>query len=792
MHRLPAPQMIALAWLLCRAVPVLADDGLHTMRSAAPAAKWEEALVTGNGRLGAMVFGGTAEERIVFNHERLYEPLYADVQEPPKVAHALPEVRRRLLAGRPDEARRVFAEAAREAGFEELRWTDPYHPAMAMRISQDQAGEPDVYTRGVDFRTGEVTVFWRDELGVHERQTFVSRPDNVVVQRLRLHGGAPARLTVRLVNQDRRPEAERAESYHPPEVLSGADRLVYRCEYRNGGRGYVAVTRVVAVDGQAAESDDGVLFEGAELLLLTRIVSVERVEELRRKEGEAWRELAALPADYDRLLAPHAAEHGEAYGRVTLDLGGGELRGASSEALLAKQMQSERGIEPALLEKMFNMGRYSLLCSSGEWPPNLMGVFNGDWRPRWSGDFTLDANVNLQIAPASIAALPEAIDSYARLLEGLIDDWRVNAQSLYGCRGLLSGCRTDGRHNLHMHHELGKFPGFFWTAGAAWLVAPLVEHYEVTGDREFARERLLPLLKGVAQFYEDFLVEIDADGKRIFVPSYSPENQPSNTRNPVTINATMDIACAKEVLISLATLCRELGVEPETAARCDRLREQLPPYLVNREGALKEWAWPTLEDRYNHRHVSHLYPVWPGREINPEETPTLFEAARVAAQKRGRGNGSAHGLAHMALLGARLKDAELVGGNLRYMLRGGYVLPSLFTYHNPGAIYNADMLHSLPAVVIESLVASKPGEIELLPALPASLPKGELRGARCRCRTALDRLAWDTDAGFVEATVTSAVDQTLTLRVRRAADEATRELTLVAGEPVTVRAPLAD
>ncbi|QDT69143.1 hypothetical protein MalM25_20710 [Planctomycetes bacterium MalM25] len=792
MRKPSATPTIVLAWMLCAVVPIAAGDGLHVMRSEAPATKWEEALVTGNGRLGAMVFGGTAEERVVFNHERLYEPLYAEVMAPPKVAAVLPEVRRLLLAGNPDEARRVFAEAAREAGFDELRWTDPYHPAMAMRISEGEAGQPDVYTRGVDFRTGEVTVLWRDEAGVHERQTFVSRPHNVVVQRLKLHGGAAARLAVRLVNQDRRPEAEQAESYHPPEVHSQADRLIYRCKYRNGGRGYVAVTRVVPVGGEVRVASEGVHFEGDELLLLTRVVSVEKVEAMQQEEDRAWRELAELPADYERLLAPHAAEHGEAYDRVTLDLGGGELRGASSEALLAMQMQSERGVEPALLEKMFNMGRYSLLSSSGEWPPNLMGVFNGDWRPRWSGDFTLDANVNLQIAPASIAALPEATDSYARLLEGLVKDWRVNARNLYGCRGLLSGCRTDGRHNLHTHHELGKFPGFFWTAGAAWLVAPLVEHYEVTGDREFARERLLPLLKGIAQFYEDFLVERDADGKLIFVPSYSPENEPSNTRNPVTINATMDIACAKEVLTSLASLCRELGVEPETAARCDRLREQMPPYLVNRKGALKEWAWPTLEDRYNHRHVSHLYPVWPGREINPDETPTLFEAARVAAQKRGRGNGSAHGLAHMALLGARLKDAELVGGNLRYMLRGGYVLPSLFTYHNPDAIYNADMLHSLPAVVIESLVFSKPGEIELLPALPPSLPKGELRGARCRCRAALDRLAWDLDAGFVEADITSAVDQTITLRVRRAVDEPARKLDLVAGRTVTVRVRLAD
>jgi hypothetical protein len=189
--------------------------------------------------------------------------------------------------------------------------------------------------------------------------------------------------------------------------------------------------------------------------------------------------------------------------------------------------------------------------------------------------------------------------------------------------------------------------------------------------------------------------------------------------------------------------------------------------MINDDGALKEWTHPNLKDNYDHRHVSHLYPVWPGHEINPEDTPDFFEAAKVAAEKRGQGNGSAHGLAHMALIGARLKDADLVEGNLRFMLGSGFVLPSLCTFHNEGRIYNMDMLNSLPAVVLESLVYSKPGEIELFPALPDSMPAGMVTGIACRNQTVVESLSWNFDNRKITVGIRSKIDQTILVRIRK-------------------------
>jgi len=747
--------------------------GTGIVSSEQPATKWEEALVTGNGRMGVMVFGRPEDERVIFNHERLYEPLYDSPVAPPDVAHALPELRRQLLAGEYVKARSSFAKQARAAGFDQLLWTDPYHPACAMRILQPSKSECRDYRRQIDFSTGEIGVRWRSRDGAQSHKTFVSRAMDVIVQQIRAIGGSPTQGIIALVHQDRRTPEQQTLSYLPPTIETSDQQISFRLKYRKSQRGYFVVTRVVAKEGETNTFEsDSLSFKAEELLLLTRVVSVEDWADVDKRFHETVTSLATLPTDYEQLLAEHTRRQRELFPSVELDLGGGKLRSASNEALLAAQMADDKRIVPALLERMFDMGRYSLHSSSGEWPPNLMGIFNGDWRPRWSGDFTLDANVNLQIAAANIGNVPAAMEGYTHLVRGIADDWRVNAKNLFGCRGIVSGTRSDGRHNLHTHHTLGDkkpnaFPGFFWTAGAQWMILPMWERYQVTGDREYARYKLLPLMKDLIDFYEDFLVERDDSGKFIFVPSYSPENRPGNSPSPVVMNATMDIACAKEACTNLAQLCRDLEIEPDTIARCEKLCAQLPDYLINEDGALKEWAWPSLTDRYNHRHVSHLYPVWPGHEINPEETPELFQAAKVAAHKRGRGNGSAHGLAHMALIGTRLKDAQLVYGNLLFMLRGNYILPSLFTYHNPQRIYNADMLHSLPAVLLEMLVYSKPGEIELLPALDERLAAGSLRGAWCRGQIRVDELVWNFPTRQVTVTLTSQIDQVVKLRLRR-------------------------
>ena len=435
-----------------------------------------------------------------------------------------------------------------------------------------------------------------------------------------------------------------------------------------------------------------------------------------------------LGVDYDKLLMKHAAIHGEMFNRVQLDLYSGNELNRSSEDLIAAQNDNAKTINLGLLQNMFDMGRYALISSSGKNPPNLMGIWNGAWRPEWSGDFTTDANINLQIASAAIGDLPEAIDSYMTMLERIMGDWEINAEKLYGARGYLAGTRTSGRRNLHTHFNI-SFPGEYWLAGAEWLLMPCYDYYLVSGDEIFLKERLLPAMKKTVLFFDDFLSEKDTNGNYIFVPSYSPENSPSNIKLQGSINATMDIAAAKESIQNLIAVCEKLNIEKENIPKWKELLDKIPPYLINEDGALKEWAIDNLSDNYDHRHISHLYPLWPGFEINPEETPEMFEAARIAFSKKGRGNNSAHGLMHGALIASRLKEADKVYNNLLFMLTNNYLFSSLFTSHNPNLhIYNADALNSLPAVILEMLVYSCPGVIELLPACPEKLNKGKITG----------------------------------------------------------------
>ncbi|MEQ4722156.1 glycoside hydrolase family 95-like protein [Nonomuraea sp. B19D2] len=378
----------------------------------------------------------------------------------------------------------------------------------------------------------------------------------------------------------------------------------------------------------------------------------------------------------------------------------------------------------------------------------------GAWGAAWSGDFTTDANLNLQMSGVNIGALPELIDGYADLIRGQIDHWRTNAREIYGARGILAPSRTDGE-NGHLFHLNAKWPWTMWLAGADWLLYPLVEHAETTGEPV---PELADWLAECRLFWEDFLAGTDGS----VVPSFSPEVGPGG--GPFAcVNATMDVAAARHAL----------GDSP--AGR------RLPPYKIDERGALAEWI-ADVAPYEDHRHVSHLYPVWPLHEINPDDTPELATAAREALLLRGDENVSAHGSLHRALAAARLKDGELAWANVRKILDNGMFFDSLMSSHNPGReIYNADAAISLPGVFLELLVYSRPGIVELLPALPSALERGRVSGVRCRGRVTVEELTWGDG---IRARLTSPIDQTVTVIHR--ASGLRREVELPAGKSVEI------
>ena len=282
--------------------------------------------------------------------------------------------------------------------------------------------------------------------------------------------------------------------------------------------------------------------------------------------------------------------------------------------------------------------------------------------------------------------------------------------------------------------------------------------------------------KELALFYEDFLTVTDKDGNYIFVPSFSPENNPANTepcRAMMVINATMDIAVCREVLTNLIDACELLGTDADSVPKWKAMLAKMPPYLLEPDGTLKEWAWPTLEERYSHRHISHLYGAWPGDEIDPDRTPKLALAAMMADRRRVPERLAAHGRCHRALVGARLKDCYMVDTELRQLIEQGYVATTLRCSHDPWAFPMPDAQGGIPTIMMEMLLYSRPGVIEVLPALPETLVKGSINGMLARTFARINKLAWNMETRTVELTVTSFRKQDITLIARYGIEDIT-------------------
>ncbi|MFF5370683.1 glycoside hydrolase N-terminal domain-containing protein [Streptomyces sp. NPDC013187] len=715
---------------------------VHGTWEPQPAARWEDGFLSGNGRHGALVFGPPHAERVVVTHHTLVRPGGRDPR-PPQLAEDLPGLQDRLLAG-DTTAAEDFTDGR------PLQWVQPFHPAFQVRLAVPRDAGHD-YRRDVDFTTGVVSTTCAGRAS----RVFVSRADDVVVQ----HVAGPG-LTLDIDLDPRLPGAPARLGIGHGAVLTPEGALLsLRTRYPDSDRACTGVTQIVVTGGTTTLVPPGVHIEGARsVLLLTRV---------HRHTGELdviaeGRALRDLPADHDELLDRHAALHRTAYERVTLDL----AADPADRALPGSELL-ERPHSAALPERLFAAGRYHLLSASGLFPPRLTGLWTGDWNTAWSGAFTNDANLNLQTASSAAAALPEVTEAHAHLIQRLLPDWRDNARAVFGTRGVVAPAHTDGESG-HSYHYSREYPLHLWTAGADWLLKPLVDHDETHGTRD---PRTAAALAEVALFYEDFLTRTDENGHLVVVPSYSPENRPSNA-SWGTVNAAMDLSAARHALRTAA------AYHPGTpdAARWHALADRLPPHRINEDGALAEWAWPGLTDSYDHRHLSHLYGVWPLDEITPYDSPELAAAAHRALELRGAENDSAHGHLHHALIAARLRDAGRVAHALGQVLDGDFFHASLMSAHYPKRdVYNADAAHTLPAVLIEMLVQSTPDRLVLLPALPAAYPEGALRGVRTRFGAELD-LTWTRDGA------TAVIRPGRTHRVELRTSSGAASLHLVAGE----------
>ena len=404
------------------------DRGIFSLR---PAPRWEEGLLIGNGRMGGVVLGRPGHETIHLSHERVVIPNHV-AEPPPNLAHLLPETRRLIREGKRQEAAQmVWEESRRIAGWNGLVWTDPFVNACNLEIKLPGLAERDAYRRSIDYETGVARVQWVGGETRYEERAFLSRPDNIMVLELTAAGKKKLAGIVSL--------KAGAHPYHhrikDEQLLSEEGWLTYRCGYKLTDGGYEVIGRVES-DGTYANEGDSIRFSGARRVrVLLRIVPLDGSADSQFDKTKAALKSLGRKS-FAELLATHVAVHGELFRRVKLDLSSDVAeRTMPAEDLWKKTHKAEA--TPALLERVFDAGRYQVICSTGDWPPNLQGVWHGGGTSAWMGDFTLNGNVQSAIAHYLNGNLPELLLSFTSYLEERIPQFRANAKNLYNCRGIL-------------------------------------------------------------------------------------------------------------------------------------------------------------------------------------------------------------------------------------------------------------------------------------------------------------------------------------------------------------------
>lgn len=735
--------------------------------------EWPNGLLSGNGELGIIVFGDPLDETVILNHRRFniaatHERSFSAVSKTD-----LEKIRKACVEG---DFKRANDLADKTHG-----WQDGgegnRHPGYRMKIQIEKSGEVKDYFRECDYRTGVIEVGWEDDRGKWLRSVFVSRKDNVVVQRLTKPDRGKLDCSLGVGNEPGMHFPEGMEFWTELNKESLCFRAIYPEPEKTEEAGYEGLTRVVLKGDNAktaVESGSLKITDASEILLLTGIERYDRDCVKAWGKEQLWQKLSDLPTDYEQLLQSHIDLHRPIYDRVILNLDAKEEdRAKSNEALLSEQKESKLPVA-ALLERLFDAGRYHYLCSAGERAvPDLLGIWTGDCNVGWNGYYHLDANLNLQISGAIVGNMAELMEGYFWLNEAWKEDFKINARKLLGCRGLLACGNSPGPTSGLISALNYAYPYHYVTGEEAWMLYPFWEYYQATGDLDFLKDRLYPLLYELGLFYEDFLVEKDADGKYIFAGSISPENQPEGLGLSLVNNSAFDIAGAKFALTTLIKVCELLSVEMgenEGAERWKKILEDLPDYRINEDGALAEWAWEGLNDHYDHRHSSGLIGTFPYHEITPEADEALFEAARAALAKRDEYTyeDAGHGLLHAALIAAVLKNPDSVLNKLLRLMKEDFYYTGLGTAHYPeGKVFCTDVAHTFPAILMEMLVYSDEGVLELLPALPDCLKKGEIKGLLGRNRIQIEELSWDLDQKKVTCTLVSSIDQTIDLILRR-------------------------
>ena len=759
-----------------------------------PARKWVEALPLGNGRLGAMVFGGVEKERLQLNEESLWAGEPVDVY-PQHFADNLRQVQQLVLEGKIAEARALGLEKLTKSptsfrSYEPLAdlWIETQHPAPVTDYRREL--DLDAGLARVTYRAGEVRF---------KREVLVSAVDDVLA--IRLSVGVPGELRAR-VRLTRQEDASLTASGQNSLLMDGQVIDVAAPEGHDdnpGGSGpggphmkFAGRLLVKIEKGTVKPDGDSVLVDGAsEAIVLFSAAtdySLDRMDFDRAidpgKVADRILEKAAKKT-WSELLRDHLKEHRRHFNRVSLDLGQSKQPELPTDERLAAVRAGAE--DPGLVTLYFQYGRYLLMSSSrrpGRLPANLQGLWNDRmWAP-WEADYHLNINLQMNYWPADPCNLPETLPPLVDWLAGLSEKGEDSARRLYGTRGWVGFTTTNpfGRTTPGGSDRGSQFVnGVLDPLAGAWMAMTLWRHYEFTRDERFLRERAYPVLKGASEFLLDYLVE-DRRGTLVIVPSTSPENSYIHPRTGqavrITRGSTYHMSIVRAVFQAVADASRILDRDAELSGELEAAMAKLPPVNIGADGTIQEWIEDYREQDPHHRHMSHLMGLYPFSLITQKDAH-LFEAASKTIERRGFGGDVGWSNAWKTCFYARLHDAERAHWYLGRLI-GRNAFPNLMNACWPGRTFQIDGNFGGTAGIAEMLLQSHTGEILLLPALPKAWPSGSARGLRARGGCEVD-IVWDKGA-LVRATLRS------TIRAHRVVRYGSKvaELTLPAAETCTL------